>query len=229
MILVARIYVVKRNNSFLKIMKTLLLITTLGLTSLSFAVTTSFTAVGVQANDGTLTTSASSASYTINNAGRVNFTVTGNFDTDAVADTLTFSLFVNDFDSYTGDFFRVASGTDVTFTLGGASGTLSDGVSSFTGLSGELFGDIGRRNASVTLDDGTNTFTSLGTAGYRNETLGTTFDLETLTISGAAADSEFSSLDFNFTVETTATTVPEPSSAALLGLGGLALLARRKK
>ena len=54
-------------------------------------------------------------------------------------------------------------------------------------------------------------------------------DVAQITSNGTASTTGFRFLDFNVTLDDSTVLIPEPSSTALLGLGGLALIMRRRR
>ncbi|BDS05875.1 hypothetical protein NT6N_09150 [Oceaniferula spumae] len=84
------------------------------------------------------------------------------------------------------------------------------------------FSDINRFGGSGTADY------YFGTTGAETVVGGGNFTgpVQVLTVTSTTANSRFRNLDFAIT---TAEAIPEPSSAALVGLGGLALILRRRR
>ena len=166
--------------------------------------------------------------------GSISYTVTN------VTDVGSNGLQTSTNDANTAVFTFVGGPVDLTITnndndisvifddiIGGPGAT-----NTFAADAGQWTFDQGTATTSVptfTNVDGTFTFNSIA-AGFE----GPSQDWGTLTISGiteltwtSSDDSNFES--FSFAAVTAGTAVPEPSSSALLGLGGLALLARRRR
>ena len=121
-----------------------------------------------------------------------------------------------------------------TWTVG--SGTTGSNVGAGNGGLLTIGGDfvlLNSRTTAHTYSDGDVVFNSDWTgswendtvdlAGWRTELTSGNYSLDDTTITGAVFDANFQ------VVGNTLSLVPEPSSAALVGLGGLALILRRRK
>lgn len=103
--------------------------------------------------------------------------------------------------------------------------------SSMGGGTDYAFTAAGSGSATLTAiftSDGTDTFVSIndGAGAVTGTISGTQYSFDGLDLTGYHASTVSNGMD-NISIDVT--TVPEPSSAALLGLGGLALIFRRRK
>ena len=156
------------------------------------------------------------------------FTLTSDFDGDSIDDTLTFnltgtavtpagsdlSLNTNGIAGVGNVFIDVGEAVDYTFSIGSlVTSSGGDFEASFDGFTG---GAANIQAGESFIANG-ETFDSAA------------FDLasssETLSVSGDVGNIFVAGLDFGVTVEA----VPEPSSTALLGLGALGFLVRRRR
>jgi len=198
------------------------------------AATHVFTLGDLTANTGGTTGFSDSAitSVTSTRSGsNYEISLTGNFDSDTTEDTISFIMRVQNQASdstlsVSNSYFLLTSGGgDIEFRLSTFSGVFSDGVSTLNGVSGILNGTLNETgDGSITFADATNSESINNTA-----TLTNSYDLATLTVSGT--DNALRYMDFEFTADVTvnSSTIPEPTSIALLGLGGVALVTRRHR
>ena len=160
------------------------------------------------------------------------YTLSADFDTDGINDTLTFDLIVTTPDGNIGNngngFVgvggpRFGDGETLTYSanVSSASFLASSGAefeASFVGFTGIDFGQV---DASSAL--------AINGTSFSSEPSGLTpaqvFDITAEFGPGQAIDPFINGVDFDIAVEA----VPEPSSTALLGLGALGFLARRRR
>ncbi len=133
------------------------------------------------------------------------------------------------------------TGNDASFSTTGKlmefviSGTDLDGQTLRLGVLFDMLGS-GTANFTLTQTSGGSATATTATLAYEGTNLdvaffditgavaGDTFDIRATTVSGGNLDGGFAGLTFD-----TAVAVPEPSTTALLGLGGFALILRRRK
>lgn len=129
------------------------------------------------------------------------------------------------------------NGDQLTIAFDSISANLSGGGSadtlSFDGFSQISWGSWGAGHVAV-VNGVSNAYVD-GTTNKTQSVSGNSLvtEFNTAAITGADADAagtwRAEGWDFAFTAEVNAVAVPEPSSTALLGLGGLALILRRRK
>ena len=197
----------------------------LSLTLSANAVTTVFTNNSVEATDGSADISTNALIQT--------FSYTGDLDGDSIDDVYTYTITTQSNDPSV-DFSP--TGTQYTFRTAGGDYTMSFDTVSFVSSNNHIISDLDGTitsffksgSGSYTVSNGTDSYTHTdnnNTASTPNISFSTD---DTLTWSGNG-NSGPRALSFSFTLETEANPIPEPSSVALLGLGGLALLSRRKR
>jgi len=203
-------------------LKTLLIIA--GLTISSQAVTTVFSRA-INADTGwSIDTSGTALVQTINQVQ--------DFDGDGTNDTLTFRVTT---ESLNGVDFN-GSTTTYDFRAAGGSYEMSYELVSFTSSNNHTITDTSLTlasffksgNGTYTVTNGTDSYSHVDANNTTSTGVGLDFDADdTITWTSSGTNGGVRSLNFGITVDTEA--IPEPSSAALLGLGGLALLIRRKR
>ena len=166
--------------------------------------------------------------------GIITYTLTADFDADGVSDMLTFDIIATadtgNININGGGFVgvgnpRIDAGETLTYTadVPTASFIASDGgvfVASFEGFTGGLF-----QNTDFPDTPTTDVFTANGVGFLTTDFSVTAADALTITSNEPLIFT--SGIDFDIAVE--AVPVPEPSSTALLGLGALGFLARRRR
>ena len=184
------------------------------------------------AYNGTGTISTTDANITSTNSERysgANWTLTmlGNFDSDTNLDTISFTLRVDNMlnTNYSGasnTYFGLSSaGGTGGFRITDVSGDFTDGLSVLEGVTALLKGSVYEAGAgSITLTDGENSEVLSGTT-----TLTNSYDLTQVQLTGS--DNGIRYFDFDFFANVKA--VPEPSSLALLAVGGVAMTTRRRR
>ena len=211
-----------------------LIVTFLAIPASQAATTFSFDDIR-EGNNGSV--SAGSFSF-VSSAGigtptaTLTYTLTADFDTDGTDDTLTFDLIVTTPDGNIGNngagFVGVGGprfndGQTLTYTadVSSAAFKTSSGdifTANFDGFTGADFGAV----------TGTSVFEINGTA-FSTEPTDLTpaevFAITSIEDPAQTAESFINGVDFDITVAE----VPEPSSTALLGLGALGFLARRRR
>ena len=211
-----------------------LIVTVLAIPASQAATTFSFNALRFNQNgnvvgDGSFTHDSNSiADNSSAPSITANFTLTSDFDGDSIDDTLTFnltgtavapagsSLFVNTNGIAGVDnvFIDELEAVDYTFSIGSlVTSSGGDFEASFDGFTG----------GAVSIDPG-ESFIANGET-FDSATFDFASSSETLSVSGDVGNVFVSGLDFGITVEA----VPEPSSTALLGLGALGFLVRRRR
>ena len=161
------------------------------------------------------------------------YTLTADFDTDGIDDLLTFDIIATATSSNTGTngggFVgtsgtpRITDGETLTYTadVSSASFLASSGAefeASFVGFTGIGFGQV--ETGSAFTINGDQFFSAPD-----DLTPAQIFEITSNQAASQNAASFVSGIDFDITVEE----VPEPSSTALLGLGALGFLARRRR
>ena len=213
-----------------------LIVTILAIPASQAATTFSFDDIR-EGNNGSV--SAGSFSF-VSSAGigtptaTLTYTLTADFDTDGTDDTLTFDLIVTTPDGNIGNngagFVGVGGprfndGQTLTYTadVSSAAFKTSSGdifTANFDGFTGADFGAV----------TGTSVFEINGTA-FSTEPTDLTpaevFAITSIEDPAQTAESFINGVDFDITVE--AVPIPEPSSTALLGLGALGFLVRRRR
>ena len=164
----------------------------------------------------------------------ITYTLTADFDTDGIDDLLTFDIIATAAVGNIGDngagFIgtggpRIGDGETLTYTadVSSAAFKTSSGdifTANFDGFTGADFGAV----------TGTSVFEINGTAFSTEPTDLTPAEVFTITSiedPAQTAESFINGVDFDITVE--AVPIPEPSSTALLGLGALGFLVRRRR
>ena len=162
----------------------------------------------------------------------ISYTLTADFDADGIDDTLSFDLIASTADGNTGTNAagfvgiggpRFGDGQTITYTanVSGAEFTASSGdifTANFDGFTGVDFGQVFEGSALI-----------INGTSFATEPSGLTpaqqFDITASSGPNQTVDPFINGVDFDITVEE----VPEPSSTALLGLGALGFLARRRR
>ena len=169
-----------------------------------------------------LATASTFAATTVSSTGGSYFIEVESYDSSTLA---TSSPIVVDTSASGGSYVDLAAGPILSFDF--------DGLD-FSNYSYTLeFVDVSLRTGRVDVE----LYTSTGESLSLNQTgWGDAFDTYNFTGGAAALTSSTFTMNVSnathvdsFNVNLVATQIPEPSSAALLGLGGLALLSRRKR
>lgn len=152
-------------------------------------------------------------------------------DADGAADdSLSFNVVVtgsDDLNINAGGFFGVTGGDDriepvemITFSIENITATLSGGEAYVSSAEFTHVGNNNTPNSGFSIDGESNTFSPVANAN-------TPIVADSDFVLTGEAGALFRVADVSFTVAVD--TVPEPSSAVLVGLGAFALIARRKR
>ena len=184
----------------------------LAVPALSASFTTSTTIGASSSNPNTLT------GIDIDGDSLADVEFTYSYDETSTGSTFNTLWVMGNGSSITWDNVAVTGFTDVSSTLDINSVAFSE----FTGFN--YSANFADQNSTIQVNGG-QTYVENDRLTYTAVTSGTS--LEVATISGG--NMLLSNLTADFVIDYDVTTVPEPSSAALLGLGALALVSRRKR
>ena len=166
------------------------------------------------------------------------YILTADFDGDTLADTLTFGLTATAFAptgsnvsvnssgvtgvAGPGNNFFIGEGQAINYTVSVGSVVTSTGAGFAASFDGFTGGSIGSTDEGDSYNANGEVFTG---STFDFDSTGTLVPSETLLLTGVSGAVFSSGVDFGITVEE----VPEPSSTALLGLGALGFLVRRRR
>lgn len=147
--------------------------------------------------------------------------------------TLSFDLIVNETQSGRGIGLLLTDSSAGESIFFGKQINGEYGAHSSIGSGGTLYADTGASGTMALVatltSDGTDTFVSVsanGAAAGTGTISGTQFSFDSMSLNGYHQSTTTNGVD---SIDLDVTTIPEPSSTALLGLGGLAFILRRRK